>query len=284
MKLIRFGQMKKEKPGILTDSGQRKDCSQAFDDWNHDFLINEGLSRLAEHLEKNGRNLPDVPADTRWGACIARPGKTICIGLNYRKHAAESGSEVPKEPMIFMKATNSVVGPYDNILIPRGSKETDWEVELGIVIGKEARYLDSMDEARNHIAGYCLCNDVSERSFQRDRAGQWTKGKSCDNFNPVGPLMATVDEIPDVKNLPLRSDVNGQRMQHSNTNMMVFDPFYLVHYLSQFMTLEPGDLICSGTPDGVGMGRTPPLYLKAGDEVELAIEGLGEQKQICIDA
>jgi 2-keto-4-pentenoate hydratase/2-oxohepta-3-ene-1,7-dioic acid hydratase in catechol pathway len=229
-------------------------------------------------------SFPDVDEKERWGACVARPGKVICIGLNYSDHAKESGMELPKEPIVFQKGSNTVVGPYDPIIIPRNSKKTDWEVELGVIIGKDARYLSSVEDAADYIAGYCISNDVSEREFQLERGGQWTKGKSCDNFNPIGPYLVTKEEISDVNHLSMTLSVNGQQMQNGNTSNMVFDAFYLVHYLSQFMTLEAGDLITTGTPHGVGMGLKPQRYLSEGDIVELSIEGLGTQKQVCVNA
>lgn len=284
MKLIRFGQLGSEKPGVCLDSGQRKDCSEHFQDWDRGFFQNKGLSKLARLVSEKGESLPDINPDERWAACVARPGKVICIGLNYRDHAEESGMEVPQEPIIFQKAANTVVGPNDPILIPRLSQKTDWEVELGVIIGKDTRYLENIEQAADAIAGYCISNDVSERAFQLERCGQWTKGKSCDNFNPLGPFLVTKDEIPDVNNLAMTLDVNGQRMQSGNTKTMVFDVFFLVHYLSQFMTLEAGDLLSTGTPPGVGMGMKPSQYLKAGDTVSLSIENLGQQRQVCQDA
>lgn len=281
MKLIRFGKPGKEKPGVLTIDGKRKDCSNNFIDWDHDFFQSGGLRSLAALIEREGDKLPDVPKDMRWGACVSRPWKVICIGLNYRDHAAESEMPVPTEPIVFMKASNTVVGPYDEVVIPRGSDKTDWEVELGVVISKNARLLSSADRSPEHIAGYCICNDVSERAFQLERGGQWTKGKSCDTFSPTGPLLATLDEIDDVNDLTLRLDVNGQRMQDGNTRTMIFDVNHLVHYLSQFMTLEAGDIISTGTPPGVGLGQKPPRYLRSGDTMELSITGLGSQRQVC---
>ena len=241
------------------------------------------MAALKKQLE-NMDALPEVPESARWGACVARPGKVICIGLNYSDHATESGMELPSEPIVFQKGANTVVGPYDPILIPRKSEKTDWEVELGIVIGQDARYLDSVEDAKNYIAGYCISHDVSERAFQLERGGQWTKGKSCDNFNPIGPFLSTPDEIEDVHQLTMSLWVNGVQMQKGNTRTMVFDCYFIVHYLSQFMTLEAGDLITTGTPPGVGLGMKPPQYLKAGDVVELAIEGLGRQRQVCVNA
>jgi 2,4-didehydro-3-deoxy-L-rhamnonate hydrolase len=226
------------------------------------------------------KDFPEVKPDERWGSPISRPGKVICIGLNYSDHAAESGMQVPKEPILFMKGSNTVVGPNDDILIPRKSEKTDWEVELGVVIGRKARYLDSPEEAVSHIAGYVISHDVSERHFQLEREGQWVKGKSCDTFNPLGPWLVTPDEVKDVNNLAMTLSVNGQKKQNGNSGTMVFDVCHLVHYISQFMTLEGGDL-STGTPPGIGMGQNPPQYLKPGDVVELSIEGLGRQKSNC---
>jgi 2-keto-4-pentenoate hydratase/2-oxohepta-3-ene-1,7-dioic acid hydratase in catechol pathway len=282
MKLIRFGNAGEERPGLLIN-GKRKDLSLYFQDWNRTFFNKNGLKEL-ELLLQEKISFPDVDEKERWGACVARPGKVICIGLNYSDHAKESGMELPKEPIVFQKGSNTVVGPYDPIIIPRNSKKTDWEVELGVIIGKDARYLSSVAEAADYIAGYCISNDVSEREFQLERGGQWTKGKSCDNFNPIGPYLVTKEEITDVNHLSMTLSVNGQQMQNGNTSNMVFDAFYLVHYLSQFMTLEAGDLITTGTPHGVGMGLKPQRYLSEGDIVELSIEGLGTQKQVCVNA
>ncbi|HEY0652584.1 MAG TPA: fumarylacetoacetate hydrolase family protein [Chryseosolibacter sp.] len=282
MKLIRFGTLENEKPGVLID-GKRKDLSAYFKDWDRNFFRKNGLKELQEVLKKNP-SLPDVKENERWAACFARPGKVLCIGLNYSDHALESAMPIPTEPIVFQKGSNTVVGPYDNIIIPRKSVKTDWEVELGVVIGKDARYLNSIDEAEDYIAGYCVSNDVSEREFQLERGGQWTKGKSCDNFNPVGPYLATRDEIKDPHNLSMKLSVNGRQMQNGNSSTMVFNCFFIVHYLSQFMTLEAGDFITTGTPPGVGLGQKPPFYLKKGDVVELSIEGLGSQRQVCIDA
>lgn len=281
MKLIRFGEPREEKPGILLADGIRLDCSDHFDDWDHTFFQNGGLLKLQALVKQGAGSLPQVPPEARWGACVARPWKVICIGLNYSDHAAESGMPIPTEPIIFMKASNTVIGPYDDVVIPRGSGKTDWEVELGVVIGKNARLLTSADQSAEYIAGYCICNDVSERSFQLERGGQWTKGKSCDTFNPTGPYLATADEIDNVNDLAMTLDVNGQRMQNGNTRRMIFDVNYLVYYLSQFMTLEAGDLISTGTPPGVGLGQKPARYLKPGDSMELSIAGLGSQRQVC---
>lgn len=282
MKLIRFGQPGAEKPGLYID-GTRRDLSGHFADWDRGFFNAGGLEELRALAAKAG-DLPEVPEDARWGSPVARPGKVICIGLNYSDHAAESGMDIPKEPIVFQKGSNTVVGPYDDILIPRGSEKTDWEVELGIVMGRDARYLASESEAAAYIAGYCISHDVSERAFQIERGGQWTKGKSCDTFNPLGPWVATPEEIADVQNLDMELSVNGSQRQSGNTATMIFNCRFLVYYLSQFMTLEAGDLISTGTPPGVGLGMKPPQYLKAGDEVELTIAGLGCQRQVCKNA
>jgi 2,4-diketo-3-deoxy-L-fuconate hydrolase len=283
MKLIRFGEPGRERPGILDENGNRKDVSGLFKDWDREFFQKHGVHEI-NNPKLDISSFSDVPENARWASCVARPGKVLCIGLNYSDHAAESGMPLPPEPIVFQKGANTVVGPYDPILIPRNSTKTDWEIELGIVIGKDVRYLNSVDEAQDHIAGYCIAHDVSERAFQLERGGQWTKGKSCDNFNPLGPFLVTPDEIEDVHNLQMSLSVNGKQMQKGNSRFMVFNCFFLVHYLSQFMTLEAGDLICTGTPPGVGLGMKPPRYLKAGDVVELSIEGLGSQKQTCLNA
>jgi len=280
MKLIRFGDPGAERPGILDEHGVRRDLSSRFRDWDRGFFNEGGLDRVREYLSINPWPTA-VSEHERWASPVARPGKVICIGLNYSDHARESNMAIPQEPIVFQKGSNTVVGPYDPILIPRGSEKTDWEVELGVVIGKDARYLQTAEAAKGHIAGYTVVNDVSERAFQLERGGQWTKGKSCDNFTPTGPWLLTADEVADVHNLRLQLRVNGQPMQDGNTNNLIFDVYYIVHYLSQFMTLEAGDLILTGTPAGVGLGMQPPLYLKAGDTVELGVEGLGEQKQVC---
>jgi 2-keto-4-pentenoate hydratase/2-oxohepta-3-ene-1,7-dioic acid hydratase in catechol pathway len=285
MRLIRFGPHGQEKPGILDREGKRRDLSAHFADWDAKFLRDAGLERLSSFLELTlAPALPEVSADARWASPVARPGKVICIGLNYSDHARESGMSIPKEPILFMKAANTVVGPFDDLLIPRGSTKTDWEVELGVILGKEARYLPGVQDAAQCIAGYCVSHDVSEREFQLERGGQWTKGKSCDAFNPLGPWLASLDEVKDPQALSLSLAVNGQRRQHGNTSTMIFKVFELVHYISQFMTLEPGDLISTGTPPGVGLGMKPPQFLKPGDIVELEIEGLGRQRQLCVQA
>lgn len=281
MRLIRFGELGKERPGILTGDGTRKDLSAHFSDWDSAFWSG-GPKQLADVLRTHGDTLPSVPDDARWGAPVTRPGKVICIGLNYSDHAAETGAAIPSEPILFMKAPNTVVGPFDDIEIPRGSTKTDWEVELGVVVGRTAKYLRNAEQAREYIAGYVLTHDVSEREFQLERGGQWTKGKSCDTFNPLGPFLLTADALPNPQSLAMHLDVNGQRRQTGNTSTMIFDVFTLIHYISQFMTLEPGDLISTGTPPGVGLGMKPPQYLKSGDLVELEIEQLGSQRQHCI--
>jgi 2,4-didehydro-3-deoxy-L-rhamnonate hydrolase len=279
MRLIRFGEKGNEKPGIIDRDNSRYDLSGFFGDWDSNFFEHNGLEKLKEVLNSKKSSLPVVPAEIRLGACVARPYKIIGIGLNYSDHARESGMEIPKEPIVFMKATNTINGPYDDVIIPKGSEKTDWEVELGIIVKKEAAYLSSPDEAADYIAGYCISHDVSERAFQLERSGQWVKGKSSLTFNPVGPWMVTTDEIADVSNLSMELKVNGTLMQHGNTNTMIFDVNYLVWYLSQFLTLEAGDVITTGTPPGVGLGMKPPRYLKAGDVVELSIEQLGNQRQ-----
>lgn len=284
MRLIRFGPVGNEKPGVLDPTGARRDLSSHFKDWDMAFFGSGDIDRLAQIVERDASTLPLVPESERWAAPIARPAKVICIGLNYSDHAAESGMAIPPEPIVFMKASNTVVGPYDDVLIPRGAEKTDWEIELGVVIGKEARYLTSPKEASAHIAGYCVTHDVSERAFQLEHNGQWTKGKSCDAFNPLGPWLSTPDEIPNPDALKMKLWVNGELRQNGSTDKMIFNCSFLVHYLSQFMTLESGDLISTGTPPGVGLGMKPPKYLKAGDVVELEMEHLGRQKQMCVPA
>ena len=277
MQLIRWGVTGAERPGVMRH-GSRFDCGEHFIDWTPEFFRSGGLTRL-DGLLAAGATLREVPADARWAACVPRPGKLVCIGLNYSDHAAEVGAKIPREPIVFLKGSNTVVGPYDDVLIPRGSQKTDWEVELGIVIGRDARYLDSVDAAAAHIAGYCIVHDVSEREFQTERGGQWTKGKSCDTFAPTGPWLATPDDVGDLGNLSLELDVNGIRRQSGSTASMIFGPHFVVHYLSQFMTLEAGDLIATGTPPGVGMAMQPPTFLSAGDVVELRVQHLGVQRQ-----
>jgi len=278
MKLLRHGEFGNEKPGIIDHEGKIRDLSSHIPDINGDSINSESLKKIGAI---NLSTLPVVSNDTRLGACVGNVGKFLCIGLNYSDHAAESGLPVPSEPILFSKATSAIVGPNDNVEIPRNSSETDWEVELGIIIGKKAKYINE-DEAEDYIAGYCVVNDVSERAFQIKREGQWTKGKSCDTFGPTGPYLVTKDEIPDVQNLKMYLDVNGKRMQNGSTNTMIFSAKHIVYYLSQFMSLNPGDVIATGTPPGVGLGMKPPVFLNAGDTMKLGIEGLGEQNQICI--
>jgi 2,4-didehydro-3-deoxy-L-rhamnonate hydrolase len=281
MRLIRFGPQGKEKPGVSLD-GKRRDLSAYFQDWNPAFFAESGLERLSAFLKADeAKLLPEVNENDRWGAPVARPGKIVCVGLNYSDHAQEAGMPVPPEPVLFLKAANTVVGPFDDILIPRNSLKTDWEVELGLIIAREARYLNSDQDAAACIAGYCISHDVSEREFQLERGGQWSKGKSCDTFNPLGPWLTTKNELTDASKLRMTLRVNKQLMQNGSTETMIFPPAQLVHYISQFMTLEPGDLISTGTPPGVGLGMKPPRYLKHGDLVELEIEQLGRQRQTC---
>lgn len=277
MKLIRFGQPRNEKPGIIIND-KRYDVSSFIKDYDEDFFANDGLVQLEKVISEN--KLTEVSADERLGCPVSKPSKVICIGLNYAKHAKETNAPVPKEPIIFFKATTSVSGPNDDIVIPKNSVKTDWEVELGVVIGKKTSYVEEA-EAMDYIAGYCLHNDVSEREFQIERGGQWVKGKSCDTFAPLGPWVATKDEIQDVNNLRLWLTVNGKKMQDGNTDDLIFKVPFLVSYISQFMTLLPGDIISTGTPAGVGLGFNPPIYLREGDIVELGIDGLGAQKQVC---
>ncbi|WP_313027343.1 fumarylacetoacetate hydrolase family protein [Brucella sp.] len=275
MKFLRYGETGQEKPGLLDADGNIRDLSAHVSDLSGAVLNPEALAKLGS-LDVNA--LPKVEGNPRLGPCVAGTGKFICIGLNYADHAAESGMAVPPEPVIFMKATSAIVGPNDDLLIPRGSEKTDWEVELGIVIGKTAKYV-SEEDALDYVAGYCTLHDVSERAFQIERAGQWTKGKSCDTFGPTGPWLVTKDEVADPQDLKMWLTVNGETMQDGSTKTMVYGVRHLVSYLSQFMSLQPGDIISTGTPPGVGMGMKPPRYLKAGDVVELGIEGLGSQKQ-----
>lgn len=275
MKLIRFGQPGKEKPGMIINN-KWYDVSSFIKDYDEDFFANDGINQLKKIVA--GNKLPEVAGNQRLGCPVYKPSKVICIGLNYAKHARETGAQVPKEPIIFFKATTSVSGPNDDIVIPRNSVKTDWEVELAVVIGKRASYVEEKD-AMDYVAGYCLHNDVSEREFQIERGGQWVKGKSCDTFAPLGPWLATKDEIADENNLRLWLNVNGRNMQDSNTDDLIFKVPFLISYISQFMTLLPGDIVSTGTPAGVGLGFNPPVYLKEGDVVELGIDGLGTQKQ-----
>ena len=275
MKLIRFGKKGEEKPGVVVNKHQL-DCSAHFEDWNRSFFQNGGVEKLKKVLAEN--TLPVVDENERWGSPIARPGMIACIGLNYSDHAKEAGMALPEEPIVFMKAANTIGGPYDAVAIPKDSKTTDWEVELGIVLGQDVSYLEDEKAAEAAIAGYCVVNDVSERIFQLRRGGQWTKGKSCPGFCPTGPYLVTKEAIEDIHNLKMTLSVNGQLMQNGTTHNMIFKPAYIVWYLSQFMQLEAGDLISTGTPAGVGSGRNPRIFLKKGDKVVLGIEGLGEQQ------
>lgn len=280
MKLFRFGEPGNEKPGILVD-GKMFDASAFGEDYGETFLETDGLARLQTWLAKNTGSLPQVPAGTRLAACTQRPSKIICVGLNYTKHALESKMPLPPEPIIFFKSTTALTGPNDNLIIPKNSRKTDWEVELAFVMGKKASYVEEKN-AMDYVAGFCLHNDYSEREFQLERNGQWVKGKSCDSFAPMGPYLVTKDEVKDFNNLHMWLKVNGKMMQDNNTDDMIFEVPFLVSYISQFMTLLPGDIISTGTPAGVGLGFNPPIYLKRGDVVELGIEGLGEQKQTVV--
>jgi len=274
LKLMRIGELGQEKPAILDNNGKIRDLSGHVADIGGAAISPEGLKKIAA---LNLETLPELQPG-RIGACVTGTGKFICIGLNYSDHAAETGATVPPEPIIFMKATSAIVGPNDDVVIPRGSVKTDWEVELGVIIGKTAKYVSEAD-ALDYVAGYCLTNDVSERAFQSERSGQWTKGKSCDTFGPIGPWLVTRDEVADPQNLGMWLTVNGEKVQNGSTKTMVYGVRYLVSYLSQFMSLHPGDVISTGTPPGVGLGMKPQRFLKAGDVVELGIEGLGTQKQ-----
>jgi 2-keto-4-pentenoate hydratase/2-oxohepta-3-ene-1,7-dioic acid hydratase in catechol pathway len=277
MKLVRYGNRGAEKPGLIDADGRLRDLSAHVADIAGDVLAN--LDRLHGI---DPASLPLVDGNPRYGACVGQIGKFICIGLNYSDHAAESGMAVPPEPVIFAKYTSAVCGPNDDIIIPRGSEKTDWEVELAFVIGKSGKYIAEAD-AMDHVAGFCVCNDVSERAYQTERSGQWSKGKSSDNFGPIGPWLVTREEVANPNDLQMWLTVNGEKMQNGSTNTMVYQIPFLVSYLSQFFTLHPGDVISTGTPPGVGLGMKPPRYLKAGDVVELGIEGLGEQRQICVN-
>jgi 2-keto-4-pentenoate hydratase/2-oxohepta-3-ene-1,7-dioic acid hydratase in catechol pathway len=281
MKLIRFGAINDEKPGVITKDGTRRDISAFGRDYDEAFFGGNGIQKLKHWLEKNLDNCPIIDKNIRLGPPLVRPSKIVCVGLNYAMHAEESGMDIPEEPILFFKASSAIVGPYDSIVIPKGSKKTDWEVELAVIIGKKASYVSEID-AMDHVFGYVLHNDVSERAYQLEHSGQWVKGKSCDSFAPVGPFIATSDEIKDPNNLDLWLKLNGEVMQKSNTSDFIFNIQYVVSYISQFMTLLPGDIISTGTPFGVGMGLTPPRYLKEGDVVELGIEGLGTSKQRCV--
>ena len=278
MKILRFGEPGKEKPGVLLN-GDIVDVSTFGEDYTEDFFGTDGLDRLSRWLESNADSLPKVDKSVRMGCPLVKPSKIICVGLNYTKHALESNMPLPKEPIIFFKATTALTGPNDALIIPKNSVKTDWEVELAVVIGKRALYVDEKD-AMNCVAGFCLHNDYSEREFQLERNGQWVKGKSCDSFAPIGPYLVTKDDVADYNNLHMWLKVNGKKMQDNNTDDMIFHVPYLVSYISQFMTLLPGDVISTGTPAGVGLGFKPPIFVKAGDVIELGIEGLGEQRQV----
>ena len=276
MKLLRYGPRGAEKPGLLDGKGRIRDLSGIIGDLAGEVLVN--LDRIAA---LDPETLPLVEGSPRLGPCVGGTGKFMCIGLNYADHAAESGLKVPAEPVLFLKANSAICGPDDPIIIPRGSVKTDWEVELGVVIGRPAKYVTEA-EALSHVAGYCVVNDVSERSYQAERAGQWTKGKSCDNFGQTGPWLVTPDEVPDPQDLRMWLTVGGETMQEGSTRTMVYGVAFLISYLSQFFTLHPGDIISTGTPPGVGMGRKPPRFLKPGEVVELGIDGLGRQRQLCV--
>ncbi len=278
MKLIRFGTFGNEKPGVHLN-GKNYDVSSFVNDFDETFFANDGLQKLANELTNSKDLLKEISDDTRLGCPVAKPSKIVCVGLNYAKHAKETNATIPSEPILFFKSTTSIVGPNDAIIIPKNSVKTDWEVELAVVISKRASYVEEQD-AMNYIAGYCLHNDISERAFQLERGGTWDKGKGCDSFAPLGPWLVSKDEIPDPHHLRLWLSLNGKIVQDSNTDDLIFNVPYLISYISQFMTLLPGDIISTGTPAGVGLGMNPPLYLKPGDVVELGIDGLGKSKQI----
>jgi 2-keto-4-pentenoate hydratase/2-oxohepta-3-ene-1,7-dioic acid hydratase in catechol pathway len=278
MKLLRYGEPGRERPGMLDADGRIRDLGGEIADLSPETVTKDVLERLRGI---DPESLPKVDGDPRIGSCVTRPGKFICVGLNYSDHAEESGMPVPETPVLFMKATSALSGPNDPIIIPRGATKTDWEVELGIVIGRHAKYVDEAD-AMDYVAGFCTINDVSEREFQLEGTGQWVKGKSCDSFGPTGPWLVTPDEVADPHNLSMWLEVNGQRFQNGSTKTMIFNVPYLVSYISRYMSMQPGDIISTGTPPGVGLGQKPPVYLKVGDRVGLAIEGLGEQHQLCV--
>ena len=275
MKLLRWGYKGSEKPAALDKKGKIRDLSSSIRDLDPENLNFETLSKLKKI---NLESLPEISKSTRIGSCVNRPGKFVAIGLNYSDHAAETGAKPPSEPIVFMKATSCIVGPNDDVIIPKNSKKTDWEVEIAFVVGKEAKYISEKD-APNHIFGYCIVNDISEREFQIEKMGQWVKGKSADTFGPIGPYLVTTDEIANVQKLNLSLNLNGQETQRGNTNKMIFNINFILSYLSNFMSLQPGDIITTGTPPGVGMGKKPPQYLKSGDEMKLAIDHLGNQHQ-----
>lgn len=278
MKLLRYGDPGREKPGILAADGTIRDLSAVIPDLAGDALLPASIDRLRA---LDPTKLPRVAEPVRLGPCVGKVGKFVCIGLNYSDHAAESGMAVPREPIIFMKATSAICGPNDNVVIPRGSQKTDWEVELGVVIGKPAKYVPQ-DQALAHVAGFCVVNDLSERAFQLEGTGQWVKGKSADTFGPIGPWLVTADEVPDPQKLGLWLEVDGKRQQQGTTATMIFGVAYLVSYISKFMSLHAGDIISTGTPPGVGAGKKPPVFLKPGNSIRLGVEGLGEQTQMVI--
>lgn len=278
MKLLRYGEPGRERPGMLDAAGGIRDLGGKIDDLAPETLTKDVLDGLRAI---DPESLPKVEGDPRMGPCVIRPGKFICVGLNYSDHAEESGMPVPETPVLFMKATSALSGPNDPIIIPRGATKTDWEVELGIVIGAHAKYVDEAN-AMDYVAGFCTINDVSEREFQLEGTGQWVKGKSCDSFGPTGPWLVTPDEVADVHNLGMWLEVNGHRYQNGSTKTMIFNVPYLVSFISRYMSMQPGDIISTGTPPGVGLGQKPPTYLKVGDRVSLGIEGLGEQHQLCV--
>ena len=282
MKLIRVGKSGNEVPGILLDNGKRIDVSGFGSDYNEEFFGGDGIELLGQWLKEHLSASPEFPDDERYGPPICRPSKIVCIGLNYRDHAAESNMDIPEEPIIFFKSSSSFCGPNDDVILPRNSKKTDWEVELAIVIGKKASYV-SKEDALNHVAGYALHNDYSEREFQLERGGQWVKGKSCDSFAPFGPFLATPDQVKDINNLNMWLKVNGQVKQDANTSFMIFDIPHIISYLSQFMSLLPGDVISTGTPAGVGIGFDPPQFISEGDVIVLGIEGLGTSSQKAVN-
>ena len=278
MKLLRYGNSGAERPAMLDANGAIRDLSGVLTDISGFSLLPESLKKLSQ---LNREDLPLISGSPRIGPCVSSVGKFICIGLNYSDHAAESGMAVPAEPVVFMKATSAICGPNDNVVIPRNAEKTDWEVELGVVIGREAKYV-SAEDALSFVAGYCVVNDISERAFQLEGTGQWVKGKSADTFGPIGPWLVTADEISDPQNLQLWLEVDGRRYQNGSTGTMVFGVAYLVSYLSRFMSLQPGDIISTGTPPGVGLGQKPPVYLRAGNVITLGIEGLGKQRQVVV--
>lgn len=279
MKLLRYGPPGEEKPGIQAADGSIRDLSQVIPDLRGEFLTPKFLQKISRLAPER---LPPAKDAHRLGACVSHPGKFLCIGLNYADHAAESGAAAPAEPVVFMKATSSLSGPNDCIVIPRGSKKTDWEVELGVVIGSPGKYISEAD-ALSHVAGYCVVNDVSERAFQLEGTGQWVKGKSADTFGPIGPWLVTPDEVSDPQNLELWLEVDGHRYQQGSTRSMIFGVAHLISYLSRFMSLQPGDILSTGTPPGVGLGQKPPVYLRAGNRVRLGVQGMGEQNQLVVD-